>query len=353
MPLKKNNFFISIQGIFLILSGTIGAGILGIPFVVSKVGLAFGLLCIAFVGLLVLGLNILVAKVASAHTGPLQLVGLARTYLGPLGEALMLLVMYSMLFGVLLIYLIGEGDTLAALFGGSAFNWALLFFGLASIFVFIGMRLVKIIQVILLAAVLLVLAVILGVGLPHVEFQNLTLFSFDPKNILALYSVLVFSFHATTVIPEIQSIFVKKTKIFKKSVIFASLFCIIIYALFSALVVAMSGSDTTPIATIGLGDTVGPFIKILGNVFAVLAMATGFLMAASSLRDSLKWDFKFSHIAAVLLVCVVPLLFYVFGIRQFIVVMDLVGGVFVSLEMLMMLLIYWRMKHLGKIKKPD
>lgn len=337
-----------LEGTALVLAGTLGAGILGIPFVVSQVGVGIGMICIFLVGLLVLGLNILIAEIACATKRPLQLVGLAREYLGRTGEIIMLVLMYGMLFGALLIYLIGEGESLSALFGGDPVKWALVFFLLATGLVVVGMKTVKTMEMILLAGVLLVIALIAGVGIPHIQFFNLS--SFAPGNILALYSVLIFSFHATTAIPEAHSVLNKKIQTFKRSVVTSSLVCIVLYALFSLVVVGITGADTTSIATIGLGYKVGPAIKLLGNVFAVLAMATGFLMAASSLRDSLKWDFKFLHTPAALFVCTVPLTLYLFGIRQFIMVMDVVGGVFVSLEMLMMVVIYWRARQRGKIK---
>lgn len=337
-----------LEGTALVLAGTLGAGILGIPFVVSQVGAGIGMICIFLVGLLVLGLNILIAEIACATKRPLQLVGLAREYLGRTGEIIMLVLMYSMLLGALLIYLIGEGESLSALFGGDPVKWALVFFLLATGLVVVGMKTVKTIEMILLAGILLVVALIAGVGIPHIQFFNLS--SFAPGNILALYSVLIFSFHATTAIPEAHSILNKKGDIFKRSVVTSSLICIVLYALFSLVVVGITGADTTAIATIGLGYKVGPAIKLLGNVFAILAMATGFLMAASSLRDSLKWDFKFLHTPAALFVCTVPLTLYLFGIRQFIMVMDVVGGVFVSLEMLMMVMIYWHARQRGKIK---
>ena len=60
--------------------------------------------------------------------------------------------------------------------------------------------------------------------------------------------------------------------------------------------------------------------------------------------------FQILHTPAALFVCTVPLTLYLFGIRQFIMVMDVVGGVFVSLEMLMMVMIYWHARQRGKIK---
>jgi len=336
-----------LEGTALILSGTIGAGILGIPFVISQVGVGIGLVCIILIGFLTFGLNLLIAEIACSTNRPLQLVGLAREYLGRPGEIIMGVIMYSMLLGTLLIYLIGEGDTLAALLGGDPAGWTLAFFLLATAFVVVGMKTIKIIEMILLIGIFLVITLIAGFGLPHIQFSNLT--SAMPTNILVLYSVLIFAFHGTTAIPEAHSILDKKVKIFKRSIFTASLVCIILYGLFSLVVVGVTGAETTPIATIGLGFKIGPLAQILANIFAVLTMATGFLMGASALRDSMKWDFRLPHVSAALFVCTVPAVLYFLGVRQFILVMDVVGGIFVSLELLLMVIIYWRARHMGRV----
>lgn len=336
-----------LEGTALLLSGTIGAGILGLPFVVSQVGVSLGIMCILLVGFLTFGLNLLIAEISCATNRPLQLVGLAREYLGKSGEILMGILMYSMLFGTLLIYLIGEGETLSSLFGGESVKWSLVFFLLATAFVIFGMKTVKVIEMVLLFGLGIIIALIAGVGVPHVQMNNLT--SFMPSNLLILYSVLLFAFHGTTAIPEAHSILGKKIKIFKKSIVTASLICIFVYGLFSLVVVGITGADTTAIATIGLGFKIGPIANLLANLFAVLAMATGFLMGASALRDSMKWDFRFPHISSALFVCTVPAALYFLGVRSFILVMDVVGGVFISLEMLLMILIYWKARNRGDV----
>ena len=42
-----------------------------------------------------------------------------------------------------------------------------------------------------------------------------------------------------------------------------------------------------------------------------------------------------------------PFVIFLLGVRHFIAAIDVIGGVFVSLEMLLLLLIYWRAKQLG------
>ncbi|MFH0857260.1 MAG: aromatic amino acid transport family protein, partial [Candidatus Magasanikbacteria bacterium] len=54
------------DGIALMMCGTIGAGILGLPYVISKVGVILGVFLIVFLGVIMIGLNMLIGDVVSA-----------------------------------------------------------------------------------------------------------------------------------------------------------------------------------------------------------------------------------------------------------------------------------------------
>ena len=78
-------------------------------------------------------------------------------------------------------------------------------------------------------------------------------------------------------------------------------------------------------------------------------MAGSFLTMALSAKDSLVWDYKIPRRAAAVLICLLPLAIFLLGVREFIAVINVVGGIFVSLEILLVLLIYWRAKQLGDL----
>ncbi|PIR03873.1 MAG: hypothetical protein COV59_04370 [Candidatus Magasanikbacteria bacterium CG11_big_fil_rev_8_21_14_0_20_39_34] len=336
-----------LYGISLIMSGTIGAGILGLPYVISKVGVFIGVILIVCIGALMMGLNVLVGQVSICTKEKFQLVGLANKYLGKGGEWAMALVMYSTLLGTLLVYVIGVGQSLAVLLPGDAFFWSLVFFCIGSLLIFIGMRTVKTVE---LFFTLFILGVVLflvwmsspHVSIPHLEYSNLSQF-FLP------FGVILFAFHGTTAVPEAHSILLKKKGLFQKAIILAGIFNILIYVIFSFIVVGVTGPSTTEIATIGLGAALGSKILIVGNIFAVLAMATNFIMSGISLRDSFNWDFKLNYFVSTALIICIPLIIFLLGMRSFITVIDIIGGVFIGLEIFLLLLIYYRAKQKGDI----
>src|SRR3989339_1430069 len=70
------------DAIFMITGMTIGAGILGIPYVVAQVGLKIGLLYILVLGAVMLALNLMLGDIAVRTKEKLQICGLAGKYLG-------------------------------------------------------------------------------------------------------------------------------------------------------------------------------------------------------------------------------------------------------------------------------
>ncbi|PIR74332.1 MAG: hypothetical protein COU35_02680 [Candidatus Magasanikbacteria bacterium CG10_big_fil_rev_8_21_14_0_10_47_10] len=336
------------EGVALIVSGTIGAGVLGIPFVIAKVGAVVGFFYIIAVGFIMMSLNMLLAQVTVQTGKRFQLVGLAEEYLGKPGKIIMTTLFYSMLIGVMVIYIIGEGQALAAMFNGNPFTWSILFFALGSVLILFGLRTVKTVEVLLVLSILFVVFLIVRWSAPHIQVTNIQYQNL--ASLLLPYGVLLFAFHGASSIPEAHSLLENKEKTFKKAIVYSSLILILIYALFAFVVVGVTGGDTTEVATIGLGAIVGPRMVLFGNLFAALAMGTGFLLTGVILSDSLQWDFKLPRFLSNMVVTLLPLIIFLFGVRGFIATMDIIGGVFISLEMVLILAIYWRSKQRGDLR---
>lgn len=337
------------QSVALIVGGTIGAGVLSIPYAVSKVGLSVGLFYIVILGILMIGLNLLLGEVAAETKGDFQLVGLARKYLGKVGGRIMTCLSYLMLLGVLTVYIIGEGEVLSAVFGGTSFMWSIIFFILFGLLVIIGIRGIKDVSFVISLAVLSVILLISYFGSAHVRVENIGFHNL--AQLMFPYGVILFAFHGTTSVPEAHYLLKKRDVDLKKAIVIAGTISIIAYALFAFVVVGVTGRETTEIATIGLGNRLGETMFLFGNLFAILAMSGGFMMAGLSLKDSLAWDYKMPDWLANILVLGIPLTIFLLGMRKFTAMIDLVGGVFISTEMLIILLIYWRAKQCDDLKK--
>ena len=255
----------------------------------------------------------------------------------------MSLVSYTLLLGALLIYIIGEGETLSALFGGTPFFWSVIFFLLGSFCVFLGLRTIKVAELILMLGLLALVLFLVLWSAPHIQFAHWQYADF--AQYLLPYGVLVFAYHGTTSVPEAHSILPKDIRLFRKVIVTAGAIVMAVYAIFALVVVGVTGPETTEIATIGLGQFLGPAVFIVGNFFASIAMGTSFLMAGVALRDSLSWDFRVHPLISAGVVTLVPFLLFLFGIREFVATIDIVGGVFMSLEILLILMMYLRLRR--------
>jgi amino acid permease len=328
------------EAVALISSGTIGAGVLGIPYAISQVGITLGVIYIILIGLLVTGVHLIVGKIFLRTDSELQLVGLAKHYLGKKGGWFMAVLIYFVLMGMMVVYIIGEGETLASMFGGSSFWWSIGFFGLSAYLIYVGLDTIKKAELVLTGAILSVIILIAGLSAPHINTANIEYINL--AKLFFPYGVILFAFHGVTFVPEAGRLLEHDQEKFKKSIIISSIITILAYIIFGAAVVSVTGQETTQVATIGLGREIGQYMLLLGNIFAALAMGTSFLVLGLTVKDSIRIDYNLSHWLSTSLACGIPLIIFILGLRNFIAAIDLVGGIIISLEMIVILYIYWK-----------
>src|SRR3990167_6849935 len=120
---------------FTLTGTTVGAGILGLPYVFSKSGF--------FLGLFILFINLCLGEISLRTKKIHQLPGYAEKYLGKNAERIMF---FSVVFGIysaLLAYMIGEGQSLSKLFFGHleySFYFAIAFWLFMTIFLREGLK---------------------------------------------------------------------------------------------------------------------------------------------------------------------------------------------------------------------
>ena len=351
---KKNNSIIFHKGIFkpvatvadavFIITGmTIGAGILAIPYAVSQVGLFIGVLMILGLGSFTLFLNYMIGEIAINTREPLQLVGFTGKYLGKTAKHFLMLILLTSSFGSLLVYIVGEGIALSAMFGGSSFLWSIFFWSVGSFIIWGGLRRIKTIDKLFGS---IVMAIILGLAILALpRFQIEQMFFFDAGKLFLPFGVILFALNGTAAIAEAHALLPNRARDFRKALIIGTLIPIFLYALFAISVVGFTGQATTEIATVGLGRAFGPVVSFIANLFAALAMCTGFIGLGTALRETLVWDNKLPDAAALFLVVSVPLALFLFGLRNFIGIIDVLGSVVIASETILMAMIYLKVRR--------
>ncbi len=336
------------KAIAMLCGTVIGAGVLGIPYVVAKAGFLVGLLSIVLLGLAVLALNLFIGEIVLRTPGNHQLPGYAEKYLGKWGKRVFMFSMFFGIYGALIAYLIGEGRSLSAIFGGNPLFFSLGFFVIASFFVYKGLKYISKCEGFFVFIVLSLVLIISLLGIFSGKFNIGNLSSdFDLINLFIPYGVILFAFIGGAAIPEMKECLIRDRKDMKKSIILGSLIPVIAYALFAFVVIGVTGSDTTEVATVGLGEILGSGALILSNLFASLAMLTSFLTLGLAMKEIYMFDYNINKFLSWGLTVFVPLIIFLSGASSFIKVIGITGALAGGIDGALIVLMFWRAKKKG------
>ncbi len=341
------------------LIGTIiGAGILALPYVIAKAGFLYGSLLMIIIGLVFLGLNLFIGEVVLRTKKQYQLTGYAEKYLGLWGKRLMAFSYVFGIYGALIAYLIGEGQALHSIFQvGAAHWWSLAFFLVGVFIVYKGVKTTGKIELVLVTLLIGVIFIIGFFSYPKINLSHLAARHF--LYFLFPYGALLFAYSGAAAIPEMHEVLGKEKKFFKKAIIIGSCIPIIVYILFSGVVLGIVGLENFEamqpnqrIATVALSFYASPFLGTLANIVAVLTMSTSFLTLSLALMGMYEYDYAISRRKAFLLTFMIPLLIAVFNLTDFIRVIELSGAIAVGLIGMLAVLMYWKVKEKGE-RKPE
>jgi len=327
----------------------IGAGFLGIPYVVARSGFLIGLIQIILIGIVLMIMKLYLGEILLRTKKTHQLPGLAKIYLGKWGGRVMFGSMLMAMYLSLIAYLIGEGESFSYLIFGN-FNYVLYFslgfWVLLSVFVYHGLRALKKGETVGLIIVLIILALITGLYGGKMNMDNLAYNNFGSAFIPV--GVVMFAFLGFSAIPEALRVLRRNEKLMRKSILIAATIPIIFYILFTLIVVGYKGLDTPQIATIALGK---PFILL--GIFTIYTAFFGLTMA---MRDIYRFDLGYSKFKSWALSCAIPLALFLvvffFKLANFIQILGFTGAIFGTLNGVLVLLMVKKARKLGK-RKPE
>ena len=282
----------------------IGAGFLGIPYVVMKSGFTFGLFYLIFLAIILCITMLYLGEVVLRTNTNHQLSGYAEKYLGKKGKILMFLSLIFGIYAAILAYLIAEGKSLSFLFYGNTDHQLLLgiaFWLILSLIVYFGINALEeadTVGLILLFVLIISISVLMW---NKIDTNNLSYLNF--KNFFTPFGVILFAYLGFSVIPEVQRIIGKDKNLMKKSIITAHIIAFAVYTIFTLVVLGSLGFKTPEISTLALGK---PFV-LLG----MITMFTSYLTLSIALMDNFRFDFKISKIKSWLYTILVPLSLFI------------------------------------------
>lgn len=342
-----------LKGIALLTGTIVGAGVLGIPYVVSQSGFTSGLILLIILALMTLLINLYMGEIILRTKMYHELTGYAEKYLGKKGKFLLTISMTSIVLGALVAYLIGEGASLANLFPFfSPGTYTLIFFIIVTIILFFGLEAVANSELIFGFFMISSISLIIFLSLFHVDLNNLTGFAPNINAFFIPYGVILFAYLGVEALPEVVVELAHKKKSIKKIIIIGSLMPLILYSLFALAVVGVTGKATTQVATIGLGHTLGNIVLVLGSLFSIVAMATSYLALGLALIWMLHLDYNMNKKLSWLIISIIPLIIFLFGWTNFIQVMSVSGAIFGGLQCILIVLMFYKAKKLSE-RKPE
>jgi amino acid permease len=169
--------------------------------------------------------------------------------------------------------------------------------------------------------------------------------------------VILFALAGAVAIPEMKEELAKNKSMLKRAIIIGALIPIILYLIFSIAVLGNCGKETTEIATTCLGNKFGFGMLLFGNLFAIFAMSTSFLSLGLALKEMYNYDYNIKKNLSWFLACIVPLILFflvLFFIQQerFFNTIGLTGGIAMTLEGILIVLMFNKAKKLGE-RKPE
>jgi tyrosine-specific transport protein len=349
---KNNNNLLS--AIAILVGTCIGAGIFGLPYVISKVGIIIGVLYILVLGVIVMITSLAYGEVILRTNGTHQFPEYVNIYLGSRLKRLAVITFTIGFYGALTAYLIEVGKFLYKLFnpiiGGNVVIYQILYFFFVAIAIFFGLKAVAKIEKILMFAVLLIIIFLLLFGYKHIDTSNL--FAIDWKLILLPYGVILFAITGSSAIPDMKSILNSERFKLKKAIIIGYLIPIIVYIITAIVIVGICGISTTESAVEGLGGKLGSIALFFGFIFGIITMTTSFLSIGLTLKEVYQFDLKINKYISWLIVVLPPLVFVLLNLLTFIELIGMTGAIIGGIDGILMIMIYKKAKQIGQ-RKPE
>ena len=369
---KYKNIILEVS---LLFAATVGAGMFSLPYVFQQSGFVVGVFYLIVLAVIIISAHyfyfLVLEKTESKKEG---LIGLVRTYFGVAGGKLAFLIVAGGLILTLVIHLILGVGFLGLLFPNK--SWGVLVFWLiASLPVFFRLKSLK--KTEFLATIFIIALIVYLAATTEFSFGDYNLLSVNQNNLFLPFGAAFFSLAGWTAIEPIFS----KGKKQKKSEINPSVFssggesgkndpgktsvdpavrryiwkdgeikfilasgtalAAIFYLVF--IMIILNLKNVGPEALSGLSS---PQLQVAAFLGLILIF-TSYWPVGLEIKNGLEKDLKWPAFISDLTVMFSPLVLYFLGLKNFLPLVGLVGGVFLSLQYFLIMLVVKRVLTLN------
>jgi len=334
-----------------LLAGTItGAGMFALPYVFGKAGILIGIFYLAVFSLVFVIIHLMYGDIILRTGENHRFSGYAGIYLGTKGKWLAFLTSVVGMLFVLTVYLvlsISFFNLFASAAGFFDVYKLLLFWFTGSLAVFIGINRLAISEFLITAGIAAIIATIFVYGLIGDSGKIFSAPLFNLNNIFLPYGAVLFSLSGRVAVPALLGYFRRnncqqiKAKI---PIILGSLAPALIYLLFVFGILSLSETVSED-AISGLFNRLPALILRFLGILGLICLWSSYIVIGRDIKKSLEHDLKFSGILAGFIVIAVPLFLYFLGFQNFLGLVALVGGIFISMEGILIVLIWLKARR--------
>lgn len=335
------NLFLEIA---LLFATTIGVGLFSLPYIFKQAGFPIGIFYLIILAAIIIIAHYFYFQVLEATKEKKEgLIGLVRTYFGDVAEKIAFLIVVGGLILALVAHLILGSSFLEIFFPNNA--WGIWFFWfVASIPIFIKLKYLK--RTEFWATILIIGLIIYLAAFTDFKLADYNFLSFNSKNYFLPFGAVLFSLAGW---PAIEPIFAKEKNQKKSAIKLIMAAGTALAALFYLIfVIIIFGLKTiTPYALTGL---LYPQLQIAGFLGLILVLVS-YWPVGLEVKNGLERDLKWAPAVGGLTVIFSPLILYLLGLKNFLPLIGIVGGVFLSLQYLLILLVAKKSLNLGFWRK--
>lgn len=335
----------------VVLATTIGAGMFALPYIFRESGWAIGAFYLLILSGLVAVAHYFYWRILEKTAGEKRLLKLSSNILGKTGFGVGFIAVIGGLFLVLVVYLLLGGQFLRLIFPLLDFKLSLVIFWFLNSF-FLVFKERRIAKLEFGAAILMTFFILLTFSSASLEnvFRNFLVVNW--KNLFLPFGAVLFSLTAWTIVGPVYDLgknIINDTKkifiVFGGGAFLASFF----YFLF---VIGVFGSVEiiTPDTISGLANWPSWKTTLLG-LLGSFAIWTSYIPIGLEIRNSLEKDLNWPKTIGLGLVLFLPISLMFFGIDNFLKAIELTGGLFLSIQYLLIFLISRKILELNLSQK--
>ncbi len=331
----------------------VGSGMFALPYAVGVSGVLWSSLIGALAFFSVLSLHIVYGEIVSNTDSSHRLPGYAAMYLGRWAGEVEKASQFLGFNTALAIYGSLGGIFLSMIFGVSPMICSIIFFGLGSaIFFFSSSEKIGFIDLILALPLMAIILYVAALSFSNGHFSNVPLFGRDP---FFSFSIFIFSLTGLSAVADARDFLrgpdnVESASLLKSAITVATSIPLFLYIAFVIPVLMSLGSGVTKDALSGLAQILGHKIIILGGAIGFIATFTSYLALGNDLKKVYQLDIGISKSLSWLAVFLFPILIFIFSANNFVKLISLVGGFFISVDGLFVISILRKMRK-NKLSK--